>query len=500
MSLQSDFPAPPKIAHPGQFFIDGHWQTPSSDRVLELINPANEREFISVAEGLEADIDAAVAAARKAFDEGPWPRMAPTQRAALLRDMHKYLVERLEDLADSWIQQVGITRGMAQAATKSAVDLLEFYADMGDTFLWEEKVPSSFAGQVGVIAQEPVGVVAAIVPWNGPLQISMVKIAPALLAGCTVILKPAPETPLEAYILAEAAEAAGLPRGVFNVVPADRGASERLVAHPDVDKISFTGSSIAGKRIGAVAAERVARVTLELGGKSAAIVLDDYDVEQAADTLASTVTRLSGQVCSNLTRILVSRKLHDRFCASLAAKMDAITVGDPYAPTTQMGPLAMKRQLERVHHYIELGQSEGAELATGGGTPRHLNAGYFVEPTLFANVNNRATIAQEEIFGPVACAIAYEDLDEAVAIANDSSFGLGGAVLTNDADKAYQIARRVRTGTVGQHGSRTDLHVGYGGFKQSGLGREGGQQGLHNYLETKTIILSDYPEHMGSAG
>jgi acyl-CoA reductase-like NAD-dependent aldehyde dehydrogenase len=499
MTLQHDAPAAPKIAHPSRFFIDGSWQAPSTDRFLQLINPTNEREIISIAEGVEADMDAAVAAARKAFDEGPWPRMQPTHRAALLRDMHAYLLGRLEDLADCWIQQVGITRGMAQAATKGAVDLLEFYADMEDTFLWEEKVASTYPGQVGIIAREPIGVVAAIVPWNGPLQIALVKIAPALLAGCTVILKPAPETPLEAYILAEAAEAVGLPRGVFNVVSADRDASERLVAHPGVDKISFTGSSVAGKRIGAVAAERVARVTLELGGKSAAIVLDDYDVEQAAETLASTVTRLSGQICSNLTRILVSRKLHDRFCASLAAKMDAIAVGDPYDAATQMGPLAMKRQHDRVHHYIELGKSEGAELVTGGGTPSHLNAGYFVEPTLFANVNNSSTIAQEEIFGPVTCAIAYDDLDEAVALANNSNFGLGGAVLTNDAEKAYQIARRVRTGTVGQHGSRTDLHIGYGGFKQSGHGREGGRQGLHNYLETKTIILSNYPEHFESA-
>jgi aldehyde dehydrogenase (NAD+) len=500
MTLQFDSPAALNIAHPDQFFIGGNWLTPSTDRSLRLINPANEREIISVAEGVEADIDAAVAAARKAFDQGPWPRMRPMERAALLRDIHGYLVSRLEDLANCWIQQIGVTRGMAHAGTKGAVDLLQFYADMGDSFAWEEKVPTSYTGQVGVIAREPVGVVAAIVPWNGPLQISMVKIAPALLAGCTVILKPAPESPLEAYILAEAAEAVGLPRGVFNVVPADRGASERLVAHPGVDKISFTGSSVVGKRIGAVAAERVARVTLELGGKSAAIVLDDYDVDQAAETLASTVTRLSGQICSNLTRILVSRKLHDRFCASLAAKMEAITVGNPYNPATQMGPLAMKRQLDRVHHYIELGKSEGAELVTGGGTPSHLNAGYFVEPTLFANVDNAATIAQEEIFGPVTCAIPYDDLDEAISIANDTSFGLGGAVLTNDAEKAYQIARRVRTGTVGQHGSRTDLQIGYGGFKQSGLGREGGQQGLHNYLETKTIILSNYPEQLGSAG
>lgn len=496
MSLQSEVSTALNIAHPGQFFIGGVWQNPTSAQFLKLINPSTEREIMSVAEGLEADIDAAVSAAREAFDSGPWPRMRPAQRAAFLREMHAYLIGRLEDLTNCWVQQVGITRGTAHSLTKGAVDLLDYYANMADTFAWEEKVPSSYAGQVGVIAHEPVGVVAAIVPWNGPLQIAMVKIAPALIAGCTVILKPAPETPLEAYILAEAAEAVGVPRGVFNVVPADRGASERLVAHPGVDKISFTGSSVVGKHIGAVAAERVARVTLELGGKSAAIVMDDYDIDQAAATLAATVTRLSGQICSNLTRILVSKKLHDRFCASLAAKMEEISVGDPYDPSIQMGPVAMKRQLERVHHYIDLGRSEGAELVTGGGTPAHLNAGYFVEPTLFANVDNKSTIAQDEIFGPVTCAIPYEDIDEAITIANDSNFGLGGAIFTNDSDKAYQVARRVRTGTVGQHGSRTDLHIGYGGFKQSGLGREGGEQGLHNYVETKTIILSSYPKQL----
>ena len=496
MSIPSDARPIPKIAHPDRFFFDGAWQSPSSDRHLTLINPTSEREFIEIAEGAEGDIDSAVASARKAFDEGPWPRMLPRERAAKLREMHTYLMGRLDDLSDSWVQQVGIIQGAAEAATWSAIDLLNYYADLSETFPWEEKVGSSFEGEVGIIAREPAGVVAAIVPWNGPFQISLVKVAPALLAGCTVILKPAPETPLEAYILAEAAEAVGLPRGVFAVIPADRQASEKLVAHPGVDKISFTGSSLAGKRIGMVAAERVARVTLELGGKSAAIVLDDYDVEAAAEALAGTVTRLTGQVCSNLTRILVSRKLHDRFCASLADKMAAIAVGDPYEPATKMGPLAMKRQFDQVQRYIEIGSSEGAELVTGGGTPSHLERGYFVEPTLFANVNNHATIAQEEIFGPVTCAIPYDDIEEAVTIANNSSFGLGGAVFTNDTDKAYEIARRVRTGTVGQNGSRTDLRIGYGGFKQSGIGREGGIQGLHNYLETKTIVLSEYPEDL----
>jgi acyl-CoA reductase-like NAD-dependent aldehyde dehydrogenase len=321
----------------------------------------------------------------------------------------------------------------------------------------------------------------------------MNKIAPALLAGCTVIMKPAPETPLEAYILAECAEAAGFPAGVINLVPGHREASDHLISNPGVDKVGFTGSTTAGARIASVCGQRIGRCSLELGGKSAAIVLDDYDIETAAKMLAGVIIIATGQVCVTLSRIIVSRSRHDALVAALKAELEAVKVGDPMDPASMMGPLAMARQLERVKSYIEKGKSEGAILVTGGERPAGLEKGYYISPTLFANVNNGMTIAQEEIFGPVLCVIPCVDEEDAVRIANDSRFGLFGAVLTNDDDKAYKIARRIRTGAYAQNGFRLDYFLPFGGFKQSGIGREGGVSGLKGYTETKTILLNKVP-------
>ncbi|MBW4332323.1 aldehyde dehydrogenase [Stakelama sp. CBK3Z-3] len=476
-----------------RIYYDGRWNEPSSDGRLRLVNPATEEALPSPVESRLTDVERAIAAARNAFDAGPWPRMTPQKRADYLRAMYEALVRRSEELAHAWTLQIGTPFAMARSATDAAIELFAYYATQSTSFPWVEQHESSYPGHVGIVAREAVGVVAAIVPWNGPLQIAAVKIAPALLAGCTVILKPAPETPLEAYILAEAAEEAGLPAGVFNVVAADRAASELLVTSPAVDKVSFTGSSAAGRRIGALAGGRIARVTLELGGKSAAVVLDDFPLDEAAEILSQTAIRLSGQVCSNLTRVLVPETLHDRLCDAMVARFEKVKVGDPYDPSTDMGPLAMKRQLDRVEDYIRIGRKEGAALLTGGGRPSGIYRGYFIEPTLMGRVDNRTTIAREEIFGPVICAIPYKNVDHAVSLANDSQFGLGGAVFTRDADAAYRIARGIRTGTIGQNGSRTDLGIGYGGFKQSGVGREGGIQGIHNYVESKTIVLTGLP-------
>lgn len=481
------------VANPNHLFIGGRWVAPSTERKIALVNPASEQIFLHVAEAMEADADNAVTAARKAFDTGPWPRMAPSERGKILRAMAEHLQSRVSDLAHAWTQQVGVPFAWAKARTAGALEYLSFCADLGGTFAWVQRHPSSFPGHQGIVVHEPTGVVATIVPWNAPLQTMIMKVAPALIAGCTVVLKPSPETPLEAYILAEAAEKAGLPDGVLNLITADRHVSEYLVRNPGVDKVSFTGSSAAGKKIGSICGERVARATLELGGKSAAIILDDYDLAQAAGDLAKTVTMLSGQVCSNLTRILVSHHSHDRFVETFARQLANVRVGNPYDANTDMGPLAMARQLKRVEDYIALGRSSGAELVIGGSRPASLNEGFYIEPTLFADVDNRSAIAQEEIFGPVVCVTPYLDVEEAVRLANDSSFGLGGAVLTHDVDRAYQVARQVRTGTVGHNGSRTDLTIGYGGFKQSGIGREGGIQGLMNYVETKTIVLAGSP-------
>jgi len=338
-----------------------------------------------------------------------------------------------------------------------------------------------------------VGVVGAIIPWNAPLGLITYKLAPALLAGCTVVLKCSPEAPGDAYVMAEIAEAIGLPAGVLNVVTADREVSELLVRDPRVDKITFTGSTAAGRRIASICGDRIARCTLELGGKSAALILDDMDLGQAAAALAGAECMLSGQVCSSLTRIVVSRSRHDELVDALAGAFSQVRVGDPFDATTQMGPLVSGRQRERVEGYIAKGVEQGATLATGGGRPKDLDRGFFIEPTVFANVENASVIAQEEIFGPVLSVIPVSDEEQIVATANDTIYGLNASVFTHDVDRARQVAGRLRSGTVGHNAFRTDFTMAFGGFKQSGIGREGGTEGLLPFLETKTVILEGIP-------
>ena len=312
-----------------------------------------------------------------------------------------------------------------------------------------------------------------------------------------MVLKSSPEAPGDAYLFAEIAEAIGLPPGVLNVVTADREVSELLVRNPGIDKITFTGSTAAGRRIAALCGERIARCTLELGGKSAAVILDDMNLEDAASTIAGAECFLSGQVCSSLTRIIISRSRHDAFVETLAGKFSQVRVGDPFDPQTQMGPLAMDRQRDRVEGYIAKGISEGATLATGGGRPKDLERGYYVEPTVFGNVDNHSTIAREEIFGPVLSVIPANNEDHAVALANDTIYGLNASVFTKDVDRARQVAGQIRSGTVGHNAFRTDFGMAFGGFKQSGIGREGGTEGLLPFLETKSVILNGEPS--GSA-
>jgi acyl-CoA reductase-like NAD-dependent aldehyde dehydrogenase len=479
---------PVHIAHPDRLFIGGQWVAPSGPGKIELVSPVTEQVFARVAEAREPDMDAAVLAARKAFDEGPWPRLSPAERGQYLRKMGEILQGRVAELAAAWSEQIGGLKAMSVPMHMGGVMQYGFYADLAASYPFEVRQPASIGG-TAVVVREPVGVVAAIAPWNAPFMIMTTKVAPALAAGCTVIMKPAPETPLEAYILAEAAEAAGLPPGALNLVPAHREAADYLVRNPGVDKVGFTGSTVAGRRIAQVCGERIARVTLELGGKSAGIVLDDFDTGLAAKILAGTITALTGQVCATLSRAIVPKKRHDELAEALVAELKAVRVGDPNDPATQMGPVAMKRQLERVEGYIAKGEEQGAVLATGGRRPSHMNRGYYIEPTLFARVDNSMTIAQEEIFGPVLALIPAEDEEDAIRIANESIYGLNGAVFTHDSDKAYQIARRVRTGAIGQGGLKMDFALPFGGFKQSGLGREGGAEGILPYLETKTILL-----------
>ncbi len=482
----------PSLRHAEQFFIGGSWIDPSSRDTIEVTDSTNERVFLTVAEAKDADIANAVAAARRAFDLGPWPRMSHSERAGYLRALADGLRQRGADLGQLWPRESGVVHSVAQYAAIGCAATFDYYAGLADTFAFEEQVAPS-AGDFGLLVREPVGVVGAIIPWNAPLGLISYKVAPALLAGCTVILKSSPEAPAEGYILAEIAEEKGLPPGVINVVTADREVSELLVRDPQVDKITFTGSTAVGRRIASICGERIARCTLELGGKSAAVVLDDMDIAKAAATLARAECMLTGQVCSSLTRIVVTERRHDEMVEALADAFSQIQVGDPFEASTQMGPLVAERQRDRVEGYIGKGKAEGATLVTGGGRPKHLEKGYYIEPTVFGNVDNSSTIAQEEIFGPVLSVIPARDEEHAVDLANATIYGLNASVFTNDLDRARQVAGQLRSGTVGHNAFRTDFGIAFGGFKQSGIGREGGTEGLLPFLETKTVILEGRP-------
>jgi acyl-CoA reductase-like NAD-dependent aldehyde dehydrogenase len=484
------------IQHPDRFFIDGQWTAPSSKSTIDVLNCATEELFLRVAEAQEADMTKAVAAARNAFDNGPWPRMSHAERAKYLDAIGDELARRADDNATVWTSESGVVSRIAKGGSLATANVYKFYAGLAETFKFEEeKKPGPGSGKFGLLVREPVGVVAAIIPWNAPASLAAYKCAPALLAGCTVILKASPEAPGAALILAEAAEKVGLPPGVLNVLTADRAASELLVRNPGVDKVSFTGSTAAGKKIAAICGERIARCTLELGGKSAGVVLDDYDLARAAKTISAMAAFLTGQVCSSLTRIIVTEKRHDALLDALASNYGALRVGDPADPNTQMGPLAMGRQRERVEGYIKQGKDAGFKLATGGGRPKNLAKGFFVEPTVFGNVDNHSTIAREEIFGPVLSVIPAKDEADAIRIANDTPYGLNASVFTHDAGKFYQAARQIRSGTVGHNAFRSDFDIAFGGFKQSGIGREGGTEGLMPFLESKTILMDEPPPH-----
>jgi acyl-CoA reductase-like NAD-dependent aldehyde dehydrogenase len=481
------------LAHPESFFIGGAWVAPSSDAKIDVIDAGTEEIAFSVAEAQAADMARAVEAARTAFDEGPWPTLTHAQRAEYLRAFATALTERNDALGELWPRESGVLHSIAQYSGMMAASGLESYAALADTFPFEEQAQPSGPG-FGLLVREPVGVVGAIIPWNAPVQLITHKIGPALLAGCSIVLKLSPEAPGEGYVYAEAAEAIGLPPGVLNVVTADREVSQLLVTDPRVDKITFTGSTAAGRKIASLCGERIARVTLELGGKSAAVVLDDADIASVAASIAGAECLMTGQVCSSLTRVVVTQQRHDEMVEALAENFAQVQVGDQFDAGSQIGPLAMQRQRDRVEGYIQKGVDEGATLAAGGGRPKHLERGWFVEPTVFGNVDNSSTIAQEEIFGPVLSVIPAKDEHDAVRIANDTIYGLNSSVFTPDVDRARKVAGQIRAGTVGHNGFKTDFGMAFGGFKQSGIGREGGKEGLLPFLETKTVILDEAPE------
>jgi len=484
--------APHQPRHPDKLFIANAWVAPSSDAKLKVVSPVSETVVAQVPAATVADVDRAVAAARAAFDKGPWPRLSSAERAAYLREFARQLDKRVDALTYLWTLEAGAPNMFTSRVSENCGAIFHHYADELEKAQLVEPRKRA-AGGYALVTQEPVGVVAAIVPWNAPIFLATIKVAAALAAGCTVVLKPAPETPLDAYIFGECAEAAGLPAGTLSIVAAEREASNHLVSHPDVDKVSFTGSTATGKHIMATCADRVARVTLELGGKSAAIVLDDIPVQDCLPGILGQVMGNCGQACVTLSRILVPRRRMGEFEEALQIAFANVKVGDPFDPSTQIGTLAMKRQFDKVTDYVRIGQEEGARLIVGGGRPEGIDKGYFFAPTLFSRASNSMRVAREEIFGPVLVMIPYDSIDAAIDMANDSPYGLHGALFTHDMERAYSLARRLRTGSVGVCGNTMDLTMPFGGWKQSGIGREGGQEGLRSFFEEKTIFLPNVP-------
>ncbi|MEO3386791.1 benzoylformate decarboxylase [Mesorhizobium sp. CAU 1741] len=474
------------VSTPERFFIGGRWVEPISKSMLKVVSPSTEEELFSYPEAGPADMDRAVAAARDAFDNGPWPRMAPSERARYLRKVADILTRRLDEIATAWTTQVGAPIMLTKKLVGQNPTLFNYYADLIETYAFVDERRRDDGGKVKVV-KEPVGVCAAITPWNAPMVLLSYKIAAGLAAGCTMVAKPSPETPLEAYILAEAIEEAGLPAGVFNLVPSGRDGGDHLIRHKGIDKVAFTGSTAAGKHIASVCSERLARVSLELGGKSAALLLEDADFAAALPSLMVYTMPITGQVCFSLTRILVPESREKEFLDMYLGAVSKIKVGDPFDPSTQMGPLTMERQRARVEGYIAAGRAAGATVACGGGRPKGFDKGFYVEPTVFTGVTADMKIVQEEIFGPVVSVLTYRDENEAAAKANNSVYGLNASVYSADPERGYAMARRMRAGNVTVNGMIVDPKQPFGGFKESGMGREGGPEGLENYVETKTI-------------
>ncbi len=465
-----------------QMFIGGRFL--AADQVEPVLEAATGEKLGDGASATEADIDAAVAASRGALPE--WCSTSPDHRAELL----VAFADALESRARSTDQLVTRENGMPMSLSRGAngrfpAALLRYYAQLITETAIEEVRPSMIGHTI--VRREAVGVVAAIVPWNYPQALAAFKLAPALAAGCTVVLKAAPETALDALVFAEAAQEAGLPAGVLNVVPGGAAAGAHLVSHPGVDKVTFTGSTAAGRIIGEVCGRLLRPVTLELGGKSAAIILDDADLGATMKGLRSASFVNNGQTCYLSSRILAPRSRYDEVLTALGELAAGLTVGDPLDPGTDIGPVVSARQRDRVLGYIEAGKSSGARLVAGGSVPKDQPRGWFVSPTVFADVDNSDRIAQEEIFGPVLAVIPYDGDDEAIALANDSEFGLAGTVWSADDERATEVARAVRTGTIGVNDYQLDFRSPFGGVKASGIGRELGPEGLEAFFALKSI-------------
>lgn len=471
-----------------QLFIGGRWRQPSTSERIAVISPHSEQPIAHVPSAGPADVDAAVAAARDAFDNGPWPRLSPQDRMQKVEALASIYGRHIDEMADLITAQMGSPRSFSRLGQAAgAASMIHLALATARDFPWVER-------RRGVLGEAqlhrtPVGVVGAIVPWNVPQCLIMPKLIPALIAGCTVVIKPAPETPLDALWLAEMIEKIELPEGVVSVIPGGPDVGEALVRHPGVDKIAFTGSSATGRRIAALCGEQLKRVSLELGGKSAAIVLDDADITKTVTGLKTAGLMNNGQACVAQTRILVSQRRHDELVEALADMMSTLAVGDPSDERTDIGPLVAQRQQQRVQDYIRSGQQQGARVVVGGAdspAPR----GWYVRPTLFTDAENGMRIAREEIFGPVLTVLTYADEDDAIRIANDSDYGLAGSVWTADTAHGLEIAARVRTGTYGINMYMLDISTPFGGFKHSGIGREFGPEGLDEYVELQSVACN----------
>ncbi len=470
------------------FYIGGEWVAPASSKRFDVIGAGTGERVGSVPEAVEADVDRAVAAARHAFDNTTWSTCPPAERAAAMRRFAAALQKRAPDLAQAVSKQNGMPIFLSEMLEGGfSLGVLGYYAGLADTLSTSETRPSQM-GKETLVERSAIGVVAAIVPWNFPVTLAMSKIAPALAAGCTLVIKPSPGTVLDSYVMAEAAREAELPPGVLNWVPADRAVGAYLVSHPGVDKVAFTGSTGAGRAIARSCGELLRPITLELGGKSAALILDDANLDVVAQGLPMASLLNNGQACYNGTRILAPASRYKEVVEVVASLAAGFKVGDPLDRSTTLGPMASAVHRDRVEGYIAKGKTE-ARLVAGGGRPKGLERGWFVEPTVFADVSNSAVIAQEEIFGPVLSVISYKDDADAVRIANESEFGLGGSVWSTDSERAKSVARRVASGTVGINGYMPSLGSPFGGIKASGLGREFGPEALTGYQQYKSIYV-----------